>query len=326
MKRRRIHGGTGIATVLIAVGLLAPSAAQAAPAAPGVTTGAVANKGQTTATLTGRVDPNELATTYTFEYGTTRVYGAQAPAPPASVGKGGTAKPVAVDIAGLAPATTYHYRLVARNSKGVRRGKDRTFKTRRQPLGLTLAATPNPLRPGARTLISGQLSGTGNADRRIVLQSNPFPYAAGFQNASDVHLTNADGTFSFPILSISINTQYRVLLPNAAAVQSPIVAVGVAPTVSVKTKRLRRTKRGATVRFSGSVSPAHDGVLIQIQRRKNGSWVKVADSVAKHRSSASSRYSKRVRLRRGGRFRVYAGTNDGDHIATASRSVRVRIS
>jgi len=325
MKRRRIHGGTGIATVLIAAGLLAPAGASAAPAAPGVTTGAVANKAQTTATLTGRVDPNELETTYTFEYGTTRVYGSQVPAPPASAGSGASARPVTADIAGLAPATTYHYRLVASNSKGVRRGSDRTFKTQAQPLGLTLAATPNPLRPGSRTLISGQLSGTGNADRRIVLQSNPFPYAAGFQNASDVHLTNADGTFSFPILSVLINTQYRVVLPNVPSVQSPIVAVGVAPKVSVRTKRVSRTARSATFRFSGSVTPAHDGVLIQIQRRKNGSWVKVANSVAKHRSTSSSRYSKRVRLRRGGTFRVYAGTNDGDHIASASRSVRVRV-
>ena len=94
MKRRRIHGGTGIATALIAAGLLVPAGAAAATAAPGVTTGAVANKGQNSATLTGRVDANELETTYTFEYGTTRVYGAQAPAPPAGVGKGANPKPV----------------------------------------------------------------------------------------------------------------------------------------------------------------------------------------------------------------------------------------
>ena len=323
MNRRRIHGGTGIATVLIAAGLLVPAAAGAATR-PDVTTGPVANLAQATVTLTGRINPNGAETTYTFEYGTTRVYGSQVPAPPASAGSGASARPVTADIAGLAPATTYHYRLVASNSKGVRRGSDRTFKTQAQPLGLTLAATPNPLRPGSRTLISGQLSGNGNADRRIVLQSNPFPYAAGFQNASDVHLTNADGTFSFPILSVLINTQYRVVLPNVPSVQSPIVAVGVAPKVSVRTKRVSRTARSETYRFSGSVTPAHDGVLIQIQRRKNGSWVKVANSVAKHRSKSSSRYSKRVRLRRGGTFRVYAGTNDGDHIASASRSVRVR--
>ena len=48
-----------------------------------------------------------------------------------------------------------------------------------------------------------------------MLQSNPFPYTQGFQNASDVHLTNGDGTFSFPILSVALNTQYRVCCPTS---------------------------------------------------------------------------------------------------------------
>ena len=325
MKRRRIHGGIGIATVLIAAGLLVPAGATAAPARPGVTTGPTANKTQNSVTLTGRVNPNELETTYTFEYGPTRVYGAQAPAPPAGVGKGNSNVAVAVDIGGLSPATTYHYRLVARNARGVVRGADRTFKTQRQPLGLSLAATPNPVRPGGRALIAGTLSGTGNAERQIVLQRNPFPYTQGFQTASDVHLTNADGSFSFPILSIGINTQYRVVLPNAPAVASPIVAVGVAPKVSVRTKRVRRTARGAIFRFSGGVTPAHDGTQIAIQRLKGATWVTISGTIAKHRSSKSSRYRKSVRLRRGGTFRIFAGTNDGDHVQTVSRSVRLRV-
>jgi hypothetical protein len=325
MKRRRIQGGTGIATVLIAAGLLVPAGATAAPARPDVTTGPTANKGQTSVTLTGRVNPNELETTYTFEYGTTRVYGAQAPAPPASVGDGNSSVAVAVDIGGLSPATTYHYRLVARNSKGVRRGADRTFKTQRQPLGLSLGATRNPVRPGGRTVIAGQLSGTNNAERQIVLQSNPFPYTQGFQNLTDVHLTRADGTFYFPILAVSINTQYRVVLPNVPSVASPIVAVGVAPKVSVRAKRVRRTARGAIFRFSGGITPAHDGTQIAIQRLKGATWVTISGTIAKHRSSKSSRYRKSVRLRRGGTFRVFAGTNDGDHVESVSRSVRLRV-
>jgi hypothetical protein len=325
MKRRRIHGGTGIATVLIAAGLLVPAGATAAPARPDVTTGPTANKTQNSVTLTGRVNPNELETTYTFEYGTTQVYGAQVPSPPASVGNGDRNVAVTADIGGLAPATTYHYRLVARNSKGVRRGADRTFRTQRQPLGLSLGATPNPVRPGGRTLIAGTLSGTGNGERQIVLQSNPFPYTQGFQNASDVHLTNGDGSFSFPILTVSINTQYRVVLPNVPTVASPIVSVGVAPKVSVRAKRVRRTARGAIFRFSGGVTPAHDGTQIAIQRLKGDTWVTISGTIATHRSSKSSRYRKSVRLRRGGTFRIFAGTNDGDHVATVSRSVRLRV-
>ena len=136
--------------VSIMLGMLVPAAATAAPAKPGVTTGPAANVAQSTATLTGRVNPNEAETTYTFEYGTTRIYGTQVPSPPASAGKGNRGVPVTADIGGLAPATTYHYRLVARNAKGVTRGADRTFRTQRQPLGLSLAATPNPVLPGGR--------------------------------------------------------------------------------------------------------------------------------------------------------------------------------
>jgi len=158
-----------------------------------------------------------------------------------------------------------------------------------------------------------------------VLQSNPFPYTQGFQNITDVHLTRSDGTFYFPILSQVINTQYRVVLPNVPAVQSPIVSVGVAPKVSVKTKRVRRTARGAIFRFSGSVTPAHDGTQIAIQRLKGTTWVTISGTISKHRSSAFSRYRKSVRLRRGGTFRVFAGTNDGDHVESVSRSVKLRV-
>jgi hypothetical protein len=285
----------------------------------------VANKGQTSVTLTGRVNPNELDTTYTFEYGTTRVYGAQAPAPPAAVGSGNRFRAVAVDIGNLAPATTYHYRLVARNSKGVRRGADRTFKTQRQPLGLTLGATPNPVAPGGNTTIAGTLSGTGNGGRQIVLQSNPFPFTQGFQNASNVQLTNADGTFAFPVLGVALNTQYRVVLPNQQQVQSPIVTVGVAPKVTVKTRRVRKTARGAIIRFRGRVTPAHDGTQVAIQKLKRGNWVTIQGTITKHHSSAYSRYRKAVRLRRGGTFRVYVGVADGDHVASVSRSVKLRV-
>ena len=325
MNRRRIHGGTVTAAVLVVAGLLVPVGATAAPARPDVTTGPAANVGQNSATLTGRVTPNEVETTYVFEYGTTRLYGSQVPVPPASAGRGNRAVAVTAPIGGLAPATTYHYRLVARNARGIRRGADRTFRTQRQPLGLSLGANPNPVRPGGRTLISGVLSGTGNAERQVVLQSNPFPYTQGFQNASDVHLTNADGTFFFPILSVLLNTQYRVVLPNQPQVGSPIVTVGVAPKVSVRAKRVRRTRRGAIYRFSGRVTPPHDGTQIAVQRLRDGAWVTIAGTVARHRSASSSSYRMRVRLRRGGTFRVYAGTEDGDHVATASRSVRLRV-
>jgi hypothetical protein len=307
-----------------ACALLAPAAATAAPAKPDVRTGAAANVAQSTATLTGRVNPNERATTYFFEYGTTSLYGART----GDVTTGATNRfaAVAADIAGLAPATRYHYRLVARNGRGLTKGGNRTFRTKRQPLGLTLAATPNPVVTGGSTTLAGTLSGTGNANRQVVLQGNPFPYTQGFQNVGDPHVTNDQGAFSFPLLGLTTNTQYRVLMPQNQNVQSPIVALGVAPIVRASAKRVRRTRRGAIIRFRGRVTPAHDGTQIAIQRLRRGTWVTINGTVARHhRSGQYSRYSKRLRLRRGGRFRVWAGVSSGDQVPATSRELRVRV-
>ena len=324
MRRRATRWPTSVPAALVAAcALLAPAAATAAPARPAVTSGPAANVGQATATLTGSVNPNEAATTYFFQYGSTSLYGSFTPA--AGAGASNRRVAVAADIGGLAPASTYHYRLVARNARGEVRGRDRTFRTQRQPLGLSLAATPNPVAPGGATTLAGTLSGTGNSGRQVVLQANPFPYDKGFQNASDVHMTNAQGGFAFPVLSVPINTQYRVVLPQNQAVQSPIIAVGVAPLVSARTHRVRRTPRGAIVRFRGKVRPAHDGTQIAIQRLRRGAWVTISGTVARHATAAYSRYSKRVRLRRGGTFRVFAGVTDGDHVANTSRTLRVRV-
>jgi hypothetical protein len=303
--------------------LLAPAAAAAAEK-PLATTGGAANLTPTSALVNGTVNPRGAQTTYFFRYGTTRSYGAQTPTQ--SAGAGTSVRRIAEGLAGLAPATTYHYRLIARNAEGVTRGADRTFKTPRQPLGVSLVATPNPIFPGRATTLAGVLSGTGNANRQVVLQFNPFPYTQGFQNLGDAHVTDANGAFSFPLLGLTLNTQYRVLLPQNQSVQSPIVALGVAPRVRASAKRVRRTRRGAIVRFRGRVTPAHDGTQIAIQRLRRGNWVTINGTVARHtRSGQYSRYSKRLRLRRGGTFRVWAGVTSGDHVPAASRELRVRV-
>ena len=140
-------------TMLFAVllALLAPAAAEAAR--PGATTGGVSNVTFNSATLNGRVDPNRAETTFYFQFGTTRV--APSTSVAASAGAGRNARAVSVGVGELAPFTRYHYRIVAQNADGNRVGAWRTFRTRRQPLGVTLAATPNPIAPGASTTLAG---------------------------------------------------------------------------------------------------------------------------------------------------------------------------
>lgn len=301
----------------IGLWLLLPASADAARK-PAVTTGPAASITQSTATLTGSVDPNGVPTTYFFQYGPTRLYGLTTGS--ASAGRGSKALRVALSVASLAPFTRYHYRLVARY--GANRhvfGRDRTFRTRRQPLGLTLAAAPNPVSFNRAVTIAGTLTGTGNANRQVVLQANPFPYTQGFLNVTNIQLTSATGGFSFTLPSVALNTQFRVLLPKVPTVVSPIVFVGVKPLVTTHVRR-----RGRVLRFFGSVRPALVGIRVAIQKRRHHRWVTIARTLTHHRSATRAVYRKRVRQRRGGTYRVLV-VPAGNYVNAAGRRVRVHV-
>lgn len=144
MRRMRI-------VVVIVLTLLAFPAAAAAQDPPAVETGEAKAVGQTTAALTGSVDPNGAETTYVFEYGTTEAYGLRTAE--RSAGAGTAAVAIEVPIERLTAATTYHYRLVATSPAGTVRSQDRTFRTDAPP------ANPQP--PAAATGGARGVSPTG---------------------------------------------------------------------------------------------------------------------------------------------------------------------
>jgi hypothetical protein len=305
----------------VAVALLAPAAASAA-SKPGVRTGGVSNVTFNSATLNGRVDPNKADTTYFFRYGTTRVFTTDTA--PAAAGSGADPARVSTAVAGLAPLTQYHYRLVAQNRLGTTVGEWRTFTTKRQPLGVTLAANPNPVAPGGATVLAGQLTGTNSAGRDVVLQSNPFPYTQGFVGAANPQVTGTDGTFSFPVLSVPVTTQFRVVLAQRAEVTSPIVVVGAALQVRTDTEKVARHRHSVSVRFRGSVSPQNDGGRVGIQKFRNGVWTEIAHTRAKDAGSSKSVYNTRVRIYRSGLFRTVAEA-EGQYVSGAGRAIRIKV-
>ncbi|MBF0102918.1 MAG: DUF4214 domain-containing protein [Desulfobacterales bacterium] len=95
---------------------------------PSVTTGSAASILQSSATLSGSVNPNGLSTTYYFEYGPTTSYGSTTTS--TVLGSGSSAMTVTAQLSGLSAVTTYNYRLVASNSLGTTTGNNATFKTR----------------------------------------------------------------------------------------------------------------------------------------------------------------------------------------------------
>jgi hypothetical protein len=91
------------------------------------------------AKLGALVNPGGIPTSYRFEYGTSSAYGQSTPYPEGSVGEGLSSRTVWAAASGLAPGTTYHYRVVASNELGTVHGPDQTFTT----LTAAQAACPN---------------------------------------------------------------------------------------------------------------------------------------------------------------------------------------
>lgn len=95
---------------------------------PTVTTDSATSVNSSSAILNGSVNPNGVATTYWFEYGTSTSYGSSTAH--VSVGSVTTTVSVSATVGNLSPGTAYDFRLVAQNSKHkTTDGANATFTT-----------------------------------------------------------------------------------------------------------------------------------------------------------------------------------------------------
>ena len=106
---------------------LAESATLPLPGVPAAETRAPTSVVNTGVTLNGIVNPRGFETTYYYEYGTTISYGMKTTE--VKVGSGASFLEEPVGITGLLPTTTYHFRIVAKNSVATTYGKDMSFRT-----------------------------------------------------------------------------------------------------------------------------------------------------------------------------------------------------
>ncbi len=93
---------------------------------PVVTTNSATNVATSSATLNGSLDPHGLTTSVSFQWGMTTSYGHTTPMQSQT---GNTFRNITANINSLTTHTTYHFRIVATNSGGIRYGSDRTFTT-----------------------------------------------------------------------------------------------------------------------------------------------------------------------------------------------------
>jgi hypothetical protein len=205
------------------------------------------------ATLAGSVDPKRAPTSYRFEYGTTTAYGQSTAAADAGSGSGGVA--VAAPVSGLAPATTYHYRVVASNAAGVAQGGDRTFTTAPAGAPGTSGAAGTPGSPGSSTPSGGGFAGVklvstklAYAHRSITLRLSCRASTAG----------KCTGRTKLTARRRSSGSRSATVVTLGRARFS--VAPGKTAKVKVRVTRAGRRLFAGTRRLRGrDASAAHDG-------------------------------------------------------------------
>ncbi len=108
---------------------------------PTATTNAESSVGQSTAVLSGAATTGGAAATLYYQWGTSTAYGYTTPAQEAA---SSTSTQPQADLSGLAPGTTYHFRLVATSADGTAYGADESFTTAPAPVAAPLAPPAPP--------------------------------------------------------------------------------------------------------------------------------------------------------------------------------------
>jgi hypothetical protein len=320
-RQRRAKQALAASSMLVALSIFSSSAL--AISAPKVYTGEALDVTHSSAVLRGGVNPQGQATNYVFQYGPTRSYVGQTAV--VGIGNGTSSIRVSQAIGGLAPNTTYHFRIVANSVAGVSAGADHTFKTPKVPLSLQIFGSPNPVPFGATFAVQGTLVGTGAAGRVVELQFNPFPYLAGFKRLGNSEVTSSTGGFLFPVVGLPVNTQLRVVTTGAPFVSSPVLFEGVAVRVRLHVRRVHRHRPGRFYRFYGSVAPAEVGAQVGFQLlRHDRPSINVGGTVVRSGTPTVSRFSKVVHIRHRGVYQALVKVSDGSHVSAYSQRIRIR--
>jgi hypothetical protein len=192
---------------------------------------------------------------------------------------------------------------------------------------VTIAANPTQLVFGKSTVISGSVTGPGNAGVSVSLEATTAPYTGAFKAVGTPVTTDANGAYSFTVAP-QASTRYHVSAKAGPTVDSPdvtmLVALKVGMAVSDKTP-----KAGQRVRFSGSVTPAHDGKSAQLQKHLSSGWktIKTTTLVASTpvNGVARSRYAVKAKVSHTGTYRVVVASGDADHADGTSRALKLKV-
>jgi hypothetical protein len=187
---------------------------------------------------------------------------------------------------------------------------------------LSIKASAGAVTFGRSVTISGTAKNTP-AGTTLDLQQNPYPYS-GFKPTGKSSVLDPTGNYAFAGVVPQMHTQYKVVLKSSPPSESGTVFVRVRLSASLKVSDAT-PKRGQLVRFYGLVAPAHDGKPVLIQRKTSSGYKTVARTLMLDNGTANSKYSKKLRVRSTGTYRVIAESVDSDHDNGTSRSRTLKV-
>jgi alpha-tubulin suppressor-like RCC1 family protein len=200
-------------------------------AAPVVTTLAATNVGTTTATLNATVNPNGSTANALFQRGISTSYGTNSPitlTAPAGV----AAENVSLEVTGLLPGTTYHFRVSASNLGGTDNGDDLTFTTLSNDASLSaFTLSSGTLTPAfASGTLSYSASVTATTSSVTVSATASHPAAVLQYRVNDGEYTTTNGV-SIPVpLITGLNTlQIEVTAEDGVTLQYYTVQITLPP-------------------------------------------------------------------------------------------------
>jgi hypothetical protein len=318
---RGMRWRTPILASMLGVLLLAFGAASALAVPPIAVSDPATNISPVGATLNGRVDPRGQATSARFQYGLTKSYGKTTAALNAGLSPGFIA--VWTNIAGLTSNKTYHFRTVAESKDGKRFGADRTFKTSKPTT--TPVFTPNPVPYGDPVAVSGVIIGSDASGAQVSLFGHTFPFTDPLTQFGNTVVADSQGTYLFILSSALSTAQFEVRGKTSPPFTSAIQTLAVSSKIALHTPASLR--KGHKAHFWGTVAPAQDGIVVQIQKlRSGGAFTTFATTTLRHRPDGLSSYSVRRFPRGSGTFRavVFSAGGAWQPGTTSTHFIRVR--
>jgi hypothetical protein len=253
--------------VVLAAGIMLSAGAGATVAAPAsvptASTGSVVSVMPTTAMVRGTVDPDGSATTWTFQYALSTSATYTSSTAVTSAGAGTTDVPVTASLTGLAPATSYHYRIVAVNKLGTTDGVAGLVNTSAAPAVVTGDAS-------SLTAASATLNGVVNPEGLATswyFEYGPSTSYGWKTPATSMTAGPNDTNVSYGLLSLAPQTTYhfRIVATSYAGTSLGVDLTFITGLSVTLNTSLSTIVYGRSVELSGAVTDGLAGENVTIE-------------------------------------------------------------